>query len=108
VGLALLFSLIAFFFLFGRYLLPRHEDAGVVESLQKELIQDWQLSDHIRRYRISDGNPIIRKTLEETGIWRKYALNILAVAREGSLEYSTWRETRFESRQVMVLKTMTF
>jgi di/tricarboxylate transporter len=103
VGLALLFSLIAFFFLFGRYVLPRHEAVGDVDSLQKELIQDWQLSDHIWHYRIPEGSPIIGKTLEETGIWGKYALNILAVTREGSLEYAPWRETRFESRQFIAL-----
>jgi len=103
VGLALLFSCVAFFFFLGKFVLPRlksSEDSGL---LQKKLVEDWQLSSNIWHYNVTANSPIIGKNLEETGIWDKFNLNILAIAREKSLEYAPWRETKFEANQVLAL-----
>ncbi len=103
VGLALLLSMIAFFFVSGQFILPHRKPVEDRESIQKALIRDWKLSNEIWHYRVPEGSSIIGKTLEETGIWGTYGLNILAIAREKSLEYAPWREKKFESRQVLAL-----
>jgi di/tricarboxylate transporter len=103
VGLALLFSCVAFFFLVGKFVLPRFKSSEDSDLLQKRLAENWRLSSNIWHYSVAANSPIIGKTLEETGIWDKFNLNILAIAREKSLEYAPWRETRFEANQVLAL-----
>ena len=103
VGLALLFSCVAFFFFLGKFVLPRFKSSEDSDLLQKRLVEDWQLSSNIWHYSVTANSPIIGKTLEETGIWDKFNLNILAIAREKSLEYAPWRETKFEANQILAL-----
>ncbi len=103
VGLALLFACVAFFFIFGNYVLPRRVAKGDVTSLQKKLIEDWQLSSEIWHYSLPAGSRLIGKTLEQAGIWEKYNLNILANTRDRFVEYAHWRETRFEANQTLAL-----
>ena len=103
VGLALLFSCVAFFFFLGKFVLPRYKSSEDSDLLQKRLVEDWQLSSNIWHYSVTANSPIIGKTLEETGIWDKFNLNILAIAGEKSLEYAPWRETKFEANQVLAL-----
>jgi di/tricarboxylate transporter len=103
VGLALLLSCVVFFFLVGKCVLPRFKLSEDRDLLQKRLVEDWQLSSNIWHYRITTNSPIIGKTLEKTGIWDKFNLNILAITKEKSLEYAPWRETRFETNQVLAL-----
>jgi di/tricarboxylate transporter len=103
IGLALLFSGVAFFFFLGKFVLPRFKSSEDSDLLQKKLVEDWQLSSNIWHYSVTANSPIIGKTLEETGIWDKFNLNILAIAKEKSLEYAPWRETKFETNQVLAL-----
>ena len=102
-GLALLVSGIAFFFVLGSVVLPRRGPAEEGGSIQQRLIHDWQLSSSIWHYRVPEGSPIVGQTLEATGIWDRYGLNILAMARRETLEYAPWRETLFEPGQAMAL-----
>ena len=103
VGLALLASCLAFFFFLGRFVLPRYKPVDDRDLLQTRLVEDWNLSSNIRHYTINAGSPIVGKTLEETGIWDRHSLHILAVAGDKSLEYAPWRETRFEAGQTIAL-----
>ena len=103
VGLALLVSCLAFFFFLGRFVLPRYKPVDDRDLLQTRLLEDWNLSSNIRHYSISAGSPIVGKTLEETGIWDRHSLHILAIARDKSPEYAPWRETRFEAGQTIAL-----
>jgi di/tricarboxylate transporter len=103
VGLALLLSCVAFFFFLGKFVLPRLKSSEDSDLLQKRLVEDWQLSSSIWHYSIATNSAVIGKTLEETGIWDNFNLNILAIAREKSLEYAPWRETKFEADQVLAL-----
>lgn len=103
VGLALLFSCVVFFFFLGRYVLPRYESNEASDILQAKLVEDWELSDNIRHYRIKAKSTIVGKAVEETGIWDKYNLNILAITADKSSEYAPWRETRFEAGQIVAL-----
>jgi len=103
VGLALLVSCLAFFFFLGRFVLPRYKPVDDRDLLQTRLVEDWNLSSNIRHYSINAGSPIVGKTLEETGIWDRRSLHILAIARDKSLEYAPWRETKFEAGQTIAL-----
>ncbi|MBN1376518.1 MAG: SLC13 family permease [Dehalococcoidia bacterium] len=103
VGLALLFSCVVFFFLLGRYVLPRYESNHDHDILQATLVEDWELSAHIWHYRINANSMIVGKTVEETGIWDKYNINILAIAANKLPEYAPWRETRFAADQSVAL-----
>jgi len=103
VGLALLFSCVVFFFFLGKYLLPRYEFDEDSDLLQTNLVEDWELSANIWHYRINVNSTIIGKAVEETGIWDKYNLNILAIAADKLSEYAPWRETKFEAGQVLAL-----
>ncbi len=102
-GLALLLSGTVFFFIFGRFILPRYEKTDGIRSIQQRLIRDWQLSDYIQLYLVPEACPIIGKTVEGTGIWSRYHINILAVTRDTALEYAPWRESVFEPLQVIAL-----
>ncbi|MBN1376298.1 MAG: SLC13 family permease [Dehalococcoidia bacterium] len=103
VGLALLFSCVLFFFFLGRYVLPRYEYNKYPDILQAKLVEDWELSANIWHYRIKAKSTIVGKSVEETGIWDKYNLNILAITADKTSEYAPWRETRFEAGQIAAL-----
>jgi len=103
VGLALLFSCVVFFFFLGKFVLPRYKSSEDRDLLQVKLAEDWDLSSNIWHYRINVNSPIIGKSLEETGIWDKYSLNILAITGDKFLEYAPWRETKFEANQIVAL-----
>ncbi len=103
VGLTLLVSSLVFFFFLGRFVLPRYKPVDDHDLLQSRLVEDWSLSSNIRHYAIGAGSPIAGKTLEETGIWDRYSIHILAIVGERSPEYAPWRETRFEAGQTIAL-----
>ncbi len=103
VGLALLFSCVVFFFFLGRFVLPRYRYGEDRELLQIKLIENWDLSANIRHYRIEVNSPIIGKSLEETGIWDKFNVNILAITGDQQPEYAPWRETKFKADQIISL-----
>ena len=103
VGLILLLAGIVFFFIFGRLILPRHINQSGSGYSQEKLIQDWSLPATIYHYSILRGSSLIGKSLEETGIWDKYQLNILALVKGKTPEYAPWRHTQFETGQVMAL-----
>lgn len=103
IGLALLFSCVVFFFFLGKYLLPRYQSNEDPDMLQAKLVEDWELSANIWHYRIKANSMIVGKAVEETGIWDKYNINILAIAADKLAEYAPWREKRFEADQTVAL-----
>lgn len=103
VGLILLFSYLLFFIILGKYVLPQNRAKGDPDGLQTRLVEEWGLSSNIRYFRVSENSPLTGKSVEETSIWDEYNLNIIAVNREKSVEYAPWRETRFESGQIIAI-----
>ncbi|MBN2720683.1 MAG: SLC13 family permease [Proteobacteria bacterium] len=103
VGVVLLISCIALFFLFGPFLLPRREAGEEGLSLQKELIEAWRLPPSTSHWAIPEGSPMVGKNPEEMGIWDRYQLHILAVSRDRDIQYAPWRNTRFEANQELSL-----
>ncbi len=103
IGLSLLAVVIVYFLVLGNRVLPKYELKNDDSLIQTKLAEEWHLSSNIRHYRIESGSPIIGMTLEETGIWDDFNLNILAISREHSFDYAPWRETKFEVNQVIAL-----
>ena len=103
VGLLLLLFGIAFFLLFGKFVLPYSEASGKIVSEQEKLINALHLPYNIRHYIISKNNPLIGKTTEQSGVWAKFNLNIIGISRGRDVEYAPWRETKFEAGQELAL-----
>jgi di/tricarboxylate transporter len=103
VGILLLLSGIGFFFFVGKFVLPHSESTGNVVSEQDRLIEALHLPHHIWHYTIPQNSALIGKTAEQSGIWEKFQLNILGIAKGKDVEYAPWRETKFEAGQEMVL-----
>jgi di/tricarboxylate transporter len=103
VGVILLLTGILFFFLFGKWMLPKSESERETVSEQKKLIDTWHLPHTICRYKIPENSSLIDLTPEEASIWSTYMLHILAVTHEKSVQYVPWRQTRFKAGQELAL-----
>jgi len=103
VGICLLLSGILFFALVGKFILPKRPPAKTDYPLQKILVDTWDLPESIHHYHIPHDSPLVGMTLEDSGIWAKYHLHILAINKDRTLEYAPWRNTRFTYGQTIVL-----
>jgi di/tricarboxylate transporter len=104
VGIALLAAALFFFLFLGKYFLPQGKTDGKVELTdQEKLIKAFNLKKDISYYRIPERSTLINKTIEESGIWNKYGINILAISSNNSVNYAPWRETRFEKGEILAL-----
>lgn len=104
VGVALLVAAILFFVLLGKYFLPQGESGGEVSKTEQEKIMEaFSLKKDIRYFRIDDNSLLKGKTIEETGIWSRYGVNILALRDEKETRYGPWRETVLHTGDIMAL-----
>lgn len=102
VGLALLIATILFFILFGKYFLPQSE--GKLEATEQEkLIHAFNLKKDIRYFKIPVDSRLASGTVENSGIWISYGINILAISHDKHIDYAPWRETPFDDGQVLAL-----
>jgi di/tricarboxylate transporter len=104
VGVALLASAILFFLFFGKYFLPQGSSDGKLEKTEQEKVIDaFNLKKDIRYFRIPQGSGLVQKSIEESGIWTEYDINILALSHNKHVDYAPWRETPFDEGQIMAL-----
>ncbi|MCC5913390.1 MAG: SLC13 family permease [Balneolaceae bacterium] len=104
VGVALLVSAILYFLFFGKYVLPQGETDGKLEMTEQEkVVEAFNLKKDIRFFRIPAGSSMTGMTVEETGIWTKYDINILALANGKRPDYAPWRETELKDDHVVAL-----
>lgn len=104
VGIALLFSAIIFFLFFGKYFLPQGESDGVLEATEQEkVIEAFNLKKEIRYFKIPKTSSLAGKTVEESGIWSRFDINILAITHDKHVDYAPWRETQFDEGQTLAL-----
>jgi di/tricarboxylate transporter len=103
LGIILLASGIAFFYFFGKYVLPRETSTGKAPSAQEKLIGALQLPSNIWHYSISEESPLIDQTTEQSGIWKRFNVNIIGISGEHDVIYAPWRETRFKAGQGLAI-----
>ncbi|MBN1944202.1 MAG: anion permease [Bradymonadales bacterium] len=103
VGCLLLLSGIGYFFVFGRAVLPSIRASERGESEQEKLVRTLHLPHDIQHYVVSESSPLVDKTPEEAGLWKRYRVNILGISRGEEVEYAPWRETHFAVGQELAL-----
>jgi di/tricarboxylate transporter len=104
VGITLLIAALIFFLFFGKYFLPQNKTGGNAELTdQEKLVKAFNLKKGISYYRIPEKSPLIHKSIEATGIWNLYGINILAITQGNTVQYAPWRETQFDSGDILAL-----
>ncbi len=104
VGIALLLSAILFFLFFGKFFLPQGDSDGEMEATEQEkVIEAFNLKKQIRYFTIPKSSSLAGKTVEESGIWHRFDINILAITHDKHIDYAPWRETQFDDGQTLAL-----
>lgn len=103
VGMALLFSGIAYFFFFSPLILPARSGKSQLVSEQDELIEALNLPDQIWLFNIPQGSALIGKTTEQSGVWDQFDLHILGLTDGDEQIYAPWRESTFQANQKLAL-----
>jgi di/tricarboxylate transporter len=103
VGFLLLFSGLIYFLTFGNRTLSIEKDIDSKKTNQDKLIENLNLSSNVQHFLIEKNSKLIDKTIEDSILNQKPAVNILAIKREGSFEYSPWRKTVFKAGQEIAI-----
>ncbi len=103
IGLILLATGVGFFYFLGKYVLPKQKTGTRTPTAQEKLIEKLQLPSNIWYYSISEDSPLINQTTEQSGIWKRFNVNIIGISGEHSVIYAPWRETRFKAGQEIAL-----
>lgn len=104
VGVALLVAAVLFFVLLGKYFLPQDTSNGEAKlTEQQKIIDAFNLKKEIRYFRVDQSCELTGKTVEESGIWRDYDINLLALRDDKETKYSPWRETVINSGNIIAL-----
>lgn len=104
IGIVLLATGIAYFFLLGPYVLPRKPETSETASAGQKLLNVWGLSDSIYTFHIPTGSPIIGKSAEESEMGAKYNLNLLKVYDPDGTGYGIWENFRLQRDQKLVVQ----
>lgn len=105
VGILLLLSALLFFLFAGKYLLPQESEKGEISLTEQEkVIRAFRLSkNNFHYYRIPEKSPLAGQTIEKSGLWETYHLNIVALSHNKQIVYAPWRETVLEKSQIIAL-----
>jgi len=103
VGVALLFAAILYFLILGRVVLPGRKGQDDETSPQQELIDTWDLASQVTTATVTDKSNLVGKTVEDTGLWSTYRVNLLMLRECGDVQPAPWRQTRFVAGQELVL-----
>ncbi len=103
VGLILLAAAIAYFLVLGRLVLPSRAAASRERSPQRDLIETWQLPSTISCCTVPEGSDLAGKTVEESGLWLEYGINLLVIREQDDVHFAPWRFARFVAGQRLAL-----
>lgn len=87
---------------FRRVLLPAGDGAARPGG-QQVLIETWKLPQTVYHHAVPAGSRIIGLSREETGLWRDYGLNLLAVGEGDAVLQAPWRHFRFRAGQALAI-----
>ncbi|MBE0661351.1 MAG: anion permease [Bacteroidales bacterium] len=103
IGIALLFSGIGYFLLFGSKILPKKKVDEKEKTEQEKLVEKLDLPHNIKLLSITSRSSLAGKTTEESGVWKTYHVNLLGVGKGDDVVYAPWRETKFENGQTLAV-----
>jgi di/tricarboxylate transporter len=99
VGMALLISGVAYFLLFGKWVLPGQDVESEEGSPQEELIKAWGLLSSMHCVSIPAESRLNGKILDEIGLWDTYNLHVVVMREQDEVHYAPWRNTRIQEGQ---------
>lgn len=100
LGLALLGAGIAYFALFGRWVLPASAgDAG--SGAQGGLVEQWSLPTRLYAVRIPAGSSLIGCSQLELQLRARFHLSLVGLGDAGEMLASPWMHAHFSAGQVM-------
>lgn len=102
IGLALLIAGIGYFLAVGSKVLPK-APAASNKNHQEFLKERYSLPDTVWEAVVTSDSTLLDKTLDESPLWSRYRLHLLALSEKGSVDYAPWRKTRFRSQQVLAI-----
>lgn len=76
MGLIIMISSIIYMVFIGRHLLPRYTNTDTTD-----LVRQYQLQDHLTELEILPDSPLIGKTLVESKLGEKHAINVVGIIR---------------------------
>lgn len=104
IGILLLVAGGLYFYFAGPALLPASKrPESPARRFQRRLIETWKLPTTVYQCMIPSESPLAGKTREEAEIWRKYHLNLLAIAEGDDILYAPWRHTPLVAGQRLAL-----
>lgn len=103
VGVALLLGAILFFLFLGKYFLPQAASGKLKATPQEQVIEAFNLGKDLRYFRIPAGSSLHGLTLEKSGIWFDFRINVLAIAAKNAIVYAPWRESLLEAGAILAL-----
>ncbi len=103
IGIVLLLFGIAYFLLFGKYVLPKNEICEKGKSEQDKLVEKLNLPHNIKLLSININSQLVGKTPEQAGLWNKYHVNLLGIGKGRNVVYAPWRETKIDEGQTLAV-----
>lgn len=104
VGLALLAAAILFFLFFGKMFLPQGTSGEALEKTEQEkVIEAFNLKKDIAFYEVPEKSKLAGLSIEDSGIWSHFNINIFALSKNKYVDFAPWRETVIEPGQTMAL-----
>lgn len=103
IGAVLLIAGIVYFFVFGKWVLPSVNPTEKKKSSQEKLMETLRLQKNIWYFSIPENSSMVGMTTESAGIWKNFQVNIVALADGQDIVYAPWRETAFQSGQILAV-----
>ena len=101
IGIALLFSGIVYFLLFGKLVLPQADSPQEVDD-QATLVDQYQIPNKYHIGKVRENSKIVGKKLDSIQLWDFYKLHLIVLKESDDLLYAPWRHTVFSPGQLLV------
>jgi di/tricarboxylate transporter len=103
IGIVLLVTGIAYFVLFGKWVLPERSGELMEGDSQEELRRAWGLLSSMHCVSVPPQSSLKGKVLDEIRLWDDYSLHVVVMQEEGEAHFAPWRYTRIREGQRMGL-----
>jgi di/tricarboxylate transporter len=102
VGIALVITGVAYFFFFGKYVLPE-SDNPEGDPEQEKIVKSWNLVSSIYYVRVVGTGSLKGVTRQEAELSKNYNLHLIALLQDNDVLYAPWVHTKFSDGQILAL-----